>query len=413
MTTHEPPRTVAEHLQAVLSLVTALPPVTVAVEDAVGMVLAQDVTSPDALPRFTNSAMDGYAVRAQDVADASPEHPVTLRVVADLPAGVDPDRAVEPGTTARIMTGAPVPPGADAIVPVEQTDAGTVTVSIRAAARPGAHVRRAGEDVAAGTVVLTAGKELTPYRVATVAALGRPEVVVHRRPHVVVLSTGSELVTPGEFLRPGQIPDSNSYLLAAAAQAAGATVHRLGAVPDDADSLRAVLEAQYPTADLVVTSGGVSQGAYDVVKEVLAPLPGMEFVAVAMQPGKPQGLGRLNDGTPVVALPGNPVSAYVSFEAFVRPALLALRGLTGADLLRPRLRARATEGWTSPAGREQVIPLALTDGPDGAEVHPSAVRGSGSHLVASLALANALGIVPADVTVVEPGDEVTVVRIAP
>ncbi|MFI2754573.1 gephyrin-like molybdotransferase Glp [Cellulomonas sp. P22] len=413
MTTHQAPRTVAEHLQAVLSLVTALPPVTVTLEDAAGMVLAHDVTSPDALPRFTNSAMDGYAVRAQDVAAATPENPVTLRVVSDLPAGVDPDRAVEPGTAARIMTGAPVPPGADAIVPVEQTDAGTVTVSIRAAARPGAHVRRAGEDVAAGTVVLSAGQELTPYRVATVAALGRPEVVVHRRPHVVVLSTGSELVTPGTALRPGQIPDSNSYLLAAAAHSAGASVHRLGAVPDDADSLRAVLEAQHPTADLIVTSGGVSQGAYDVVKEVLAPLPGMEFVPVAMQPGKPQGLGRLNDGTPVIALPGNPVSAYVSFEAFVRPALHAMRGLTGAALHRPRLRARASEGWSSPVGREQHIPLALTDGPDGVEVRPSAVRGSGSHLVASLALADALGIVPADVTAVEPGDEVTVVRIAP
>ncbi|MDM8084619.1 molybdopterin molybdotransferase MoeA [Cellulomonas cellasea] len=413
MPTHEGPRTVADHLAEVLALVAALPPVSVPLDDALGLVLAQDVTAPEALPRFANSAMDGYAVRAHDVAGASVEHPVTLPVVLDLPAGADAQTAIAPGTAARIMTGAPVPPGADAIVPVEATDAGVQTVVITAPATLGAHVRRAGEDVAAGAVVLAAGEELTPYRIAAIASVGRAEVLAHRRPRVLLMSTGSELVVPGEAMRHGQIPDSNSYLLAAAARAAGASVVRLGAVPDDADALRAALGADRPEVDLVITSGGVSQGAYDVVKEVLIGLPQMRFVPVAMQPGKPQGLGRLEDGTPVLALPGNPVSAFVSFEAFGRPALLALRGLTGAALHRPRVRARVTEGWSSPRGREQHIPVVLTEGEHGLEARPAANRGSGSHLVASLALADGLAIVPRDVTAVGVGDEVAVVRIAP
>jgi len=412
MPTHEGPRTVAEHLAEVLALVSPLPAVTTPIDEALGLVLAEDVTAPEALPRFANSAMDGYAVRAHDVAGASPEHPVVLPVVVDLPAGAESLTAVTPGVAARIMTGAPVPPGADAIVPVERTDAGVRAVTVFAPAAPGAHVRRAGEDVAQGDLVLGAGQELTPYRIAAIAAVGRPAVRAHRRPRVLVMSTGSELVVPGEPLRHGQIPDSNSYLLAAAARAAGASVVRLGAVPDDPDALRAALSSR-ADVDLVLTSGGVSQGAYDVVKEALIGLPEMRFVPVAMQPGKPQGLGRLDDGTPVLALPGNPVSAFVSFEAFVRPALLALRGLRGAALHRPRLLARAIEGWTSPAGREQHIPVVLTQGEGGLEVRPAAVRGSGSHLVASLAVADGLAIVPREVGAVAVGDDVAVVRIAP
>ena len=404
-------RTVTEHREAVLDQITPTPAVTFALEDAAGLVLAGDVTALEALPRFDGSAMDGYAVQSADVVTASVAAPVRLRVVADLAAGTDAAPVIGAGTAARIMTGAPVPPGADAIVPVEDTDGGTDQVEVRAPAPAGRHVRRAAEDVAAGDVVLRAGQELTPYRIAAVAAVGRPEVLVHRRPVVVVISTGSELVTPGVATRRGQIPDSNSYLLAAAARAAGAQVHRLGAVRDDAHALTEALESA-GAVDLIVTSGGVSVGAYDVVKEVLAPMEGMFFVSVAMQPGKPQGYGRLADGTPVIALPGNPVSAFVSFEAFVRPAILALRGLTGTDLLRPTLRARVGEGWSSPTGREQHMPVRLTTDPDGTVVaRPAAARGSGSHLVASLAAADGLAVVPADVTQVSPGELVTVVRI--
>lgn len=404
-------RTVDQHRDAVLGLVAPTAAHTVALEDGAGLVLAEDVTAPEALPRFDNSAMDGYAVRAGDVTGATPDAPVRLRVVGDLAAGSDAEPVVGPGSAARIMTGAPVPPGADAIVPVEVTDAGIIEVEVREPSPAGRHVRRVGEDVGAGEAVLRAGTELTPYRLAAVASVGRAEVVVHRRPVVVVLATGSELVTPGVAPRRGQIPDSNSYLLAAAATAAGARVHRLGVVPDDPDLLAEALGAQYPAADLVVTSGGVSVGAYDVVKEVLAPLPGMSFVSVAMQPGKPQGYGLLPDGTPVVSLPGNPVSAFVSFEAFVRPAILRLRGLAGADLGRPRLTARVTQGWSSPAGREQHIPVTLSGDDGEVRVRPAGARGSGSHLVASLAAADGLALVPAGVEQVHEGDTVTVVRI--
>jgi len=405
-------RTVTEHRTAVLDQVRPTPAVTFALEDAAGLVLAGDVTAHESLPRFDGSAMDGYAVQAADVAGASVAAPVRLRVVADLAAGTDEAPVIEAGTAARIMTGAPVPPGADTVVPVEDTDGGTDQVEVRAPAPVGRHVRRVAEDVAAGDVVLRAGQELTPYRIAAVAAVGRPEVLVHRRPVVVVISTGSELVTPGVATRRGQIPDSNSYLLAAAARAAGAQVHRLGAVRDDAHALAEAIESA-GSVDLILTSGGVSVGAYDVVKEVLAPMDGMFFVAVAMQPGKPQGYGRLADGTPVISLPGNPVSAFVSFEAFVRPAILALRGLVGTDLLRPTLLARLGAGWSSPAGREQHMPVTLVTDPDGTVVaRPAAARGSGSHLVASLAAADGIAVVPADVTEVRPGDMVTAFRIS-
>lgn len=419
-------RTVEEHRAAVLALVAPLPPVTVDVDDADGLVLAREVRAPEALPRWDNSAMDGYAVRAADVARADP--PVTLRVLADLPAGSAEEPDVTPGTAARIMTGAPLPPGADAVVPVEQTDGGTTTVTIRAAAREGAHVRRAGEDVAADELVLPAGTLLGPPQVAAAAAVGCGSVIVHRRPRVAVLSTGSELVRPGTALRRGQIPDSNSYLLAAAARAAGCDVVRVGAVPDDGPTLRAVLDRLDGLdrgdrgdgadgahgadgaggVDLVVTSGGVSMGAYDVVKEVLAGDAGMAFVRVAMQPGKPQGLGRLAGGTPVVALPGNPVSAWVSFQVFVRPALVRLRGLPDA---REDATAVALEGWTTPPGREQYLPVVLAPAPDGAlGVRPAVRGGSGSHLVAGLARAEALAVVAADVERVEPEDRVRLMR---
>jgi molybdopterin molybdotransferase len=405
-------RTVTEHREAVLAQVSATPTVTVALGEAAWMVLADVVTACEALPRFDNSAMDGYAVRSADVAGASTQAPVLLRVVADLAAGTHAAPVVGPGTAARIMTGAPVPPGTDAIVPVEDTDGGIELVEVRAPAPAGRHVRRVGGDVAAGDVVLRAGQELTPYRIAAAAAVGCAELRVHRRPVVVVLATGSELVTPGAPLLRGQIPDSNSYLLAAAAHAAGAQVHRLDVVPDDAGALAEVL-ASLGAPDLVVTSGGVSVGAYDVVKEVLAPMDAMSFVSVAMQPSKPQGYGRLPDGTPVISLPGNPVSAFVSFEAFVRPAILALRGMVGADLQRPTQSARVTHGWHSPAGREQHMPVVLGRDDDGAVVaRPAAAHGSGSHLVASLAAADGLAIIPADATEVLSGEIVTVVRVS-
>ena len=404
-------RPIGIHRQAALALAHPMPVTRVGIELADAHVLAHDVLAPSALPRWDNSAMDGYAVRSADVAGASTREPVALRVLADLPAGSDAQPTVVRGTAARIMTGAVAPAGADAVVPVEQTDGGIEIVQIAQAPEPGAFIRRAGEDARAGDVVLTAGTLLGPTQVAAAAAAGCDSLLVRRRPRVAVLSTGSELVLPGLELRLGQIPDSNSYLLAAAVREAGCEVVRVGAVRDDATSLRAVLADLDGTVDAIVTSGGVSKGAYDVVKEVLAPEPGMEFVEVAMQPGKPQGLGRLAGGTPVFALPGNPVSAFVSFEVFVRPVLLRMRGLVDVD--RPEVTGVVVDGWRKPAGRAQHMPVRFEDKDTSMEtrIRRAGPGGSDSHLVATLALAQGLAFVEADTVQVSPGDRLRVMRV--
>jgi molybdopterin molybdotransferase len=306
------------------------------------------------------------------------------------------------------MTGAPVPAGADTIVPVELTDAGTVSVLVREAPAAGVHVRRAGEDAVPGDVVVAAGTLLGPAAVAAVASLGRAIVRVHRRPRVAVVSTGDELVPPGTPLRRGQLPDSNSWLLASAVREAGGSPVRIGPVPDDVDALRAVLKDLDGTVDAIITSGGVSVGAYDVVKAALADEPGVEFLPVAVQPGKPQGLGRLPGGTPIYTLPGNPVSSFASFEVFVRPALLRMRGLV--DVERPSVSAVAEDGWTTPPGRAQLMPVRWV-GPD--RVVRATARGSGSHLVARLVLAEGLAVIPAEIDEVVAGDRVTVLKVSP
>jgi molybdopterin molybdotransferase len=312
------------------------------------------------------------------------------------------------------MTGAPVPPGADAVVPVEVTDAGTVAVEIRQAAPVGAHVRRAGEDAVAGDLVVAAGTLLGPAHVSALASVSAATVRVHRRPRVAVVSTGDELVPPGTPLGRGQIPDSNSWLLAAAVREAGGDPVRLGPVGDDPAALRELLDELDGSVDAVVTSGGVSVGAFDVVKAALRDEPGVEFVPVAVQPGKPQGLGRLPGGTPVFALPGNPVSSFASFEMFVRPALLRMRGL--ADVQRPTVVSPSGDGWRTPPGRAQLMPVrwvpATGAGP-GTVVVPATAGGSGSHLVARLALAEGLAVIPADVDEVAAGDLLTILKVTP
>ncbi|MFF8312563.1 molybdotransferase-like divisome protein Glp [Streptomyces lydicus] len=426
---------VAEHLDDVLSTIAPLEPIELQLLDAQGCVLVDDLTVRVALPPFDNSSMDGYAVRVADVADASGTAPVTLTVIGDVAAGSGELPELGPVQAARIMTGAPVPPGAEAVVPVEWTDGGSgegpaATMRAHSAApqdaagevrvhRPvtaGAHIRARGSDVTEGEPALAAGTVLGPSQIGLLAALGYGTVRVRPRPRVVVMSTGSELVQPGEPLGPGQIHDSNSFQLTAAARAAGALAYRVGAVADDAGTLRATLEDQLIRADILVTSGGVSVGAYDVVKETLtalseetapdgSPVSGrVEFRKLAMQPGKPQGFGLIGpDRIPLLALPGNPVSSYVSFELFVRPAIRALMGLP--DVQRPTVPARCTDAIaSSPEGKRQFL-RGSYDAPAGT-VTP--VGGAGSHLIKAMAHANALIVVPEDTTEVPADAEVDV-----
>ena len=389
--------TVEEHRAVVASLLAPMPAEEVALYDARGRVLAADVVAATALPSFDNSAMDGYAVRAAEVACA----PVALPVAFDIPAGRTDVPPLPEGAVARIMTGAPVPEGADAIVPVEQTDGGTETVALKAAPEVGTHVRRAAEDVAAGDVVLTAGTVLGPAQIGVAAAVGHPRVAVRRRPVVLVLSTGSELVAPGAPLRHGQIYESNGPMLAAAVDDAGARAELLRFVPDDVAQFLAVLAERTAGVDLVLTSGGVSAGAYEVVKDALAGR-GVTFGKVAMQPGGPQGAGRLDGGVAVVTLPGNPVSALVSFEVFVRPALRAALGHPHIE--RPVVVARLAQRLTSPSGRRQ-FRRGVVDAREGTVAE---IGGPPSHLLGSMAKADCLIVVPEEATELVAGSEVAV-----
>ncbi len=309
-----------EELQArIAAVVQPLAPRPIPLPDALGLVLAEDLVAGVALPPFANSAMDGYAARAADVAGATAQTPVRLPVVGEIGAGNAGVRRIEAGQVAKIMTGAPIPDGCDTVVPYEWTDRGVALVTITEASGPGQHVRSAGEDVRVGDRLLPVGTRLGPRQLGLAAALGQATVVAHPRPRVVVIATGSELCEPGSPLGPDSIYDANSHLIAASAEALGATARRVGIVPDDPQGFLAALHAELGEADLVVTSGGVSQGDFDVVKEALIAEGSMWFGPVAMQPGKPQGFGLIG-GVPIFTLPGNPVSSYISFEVFVAPA---------------------------------------------------------------------------------------------
>ena len=396
---------VAEHLGRILDVVQPLSPLALGLLDAHGCVLTEDVVAPAPLPGFDNSAVDGYAVRLADVASATEDAPVVLPVTGDVAAGPASPLRVSGGSCVRIMTGAMVPSGADSVIPVEWTDGGVATVVIRRAPVEGANVRRAGEDVAAGDTVLSAGTHLGAVQIGLAAAVGRSRLMVRPKPRVVVVSTGSELVEAGQPLGPGRIVDANSPALTAAALEAGAIAYRVGIVPDDPRALEATLEDQLVRADVLVTSGGVSVGAYDVVKEVLSRLGTVSFDKVAMQPGMPQGFGTIGpDSTPVFGLPGNPVSALVSFEAFVRPALRKMLGAT--PLERPRVRATAHAELQSTPAKTSYLRVRLAVEKGSYVVTP--VSGPGSHLLAGMSRANALAVVPEGVSRVAPGDDVDV-----
>ncbi len=398
---------VDDYREGILAGLEPLDPITLPLADSHGCVLAEDVVAQWPLPSFDNSSMDGYAVIASDVSSAAEASPVTLTVIDDVPAGSRADVALRPGCAVRIMTGAPIPSGTDCIVPVEVTDAGTDSVEIRERVDPGSYIRRAGEDVIIGDVVVRAGTLLSSRQLAVIAAVGKGHVVVYPRPRVAVLSTGSELVEPGTPLSKGMISDSNSFLLVSAANEAGAQAYRVPPVPDDAEAFSAAISDQLHRADLILTSGGVSMGAYDTVKEVFSSYGTVEFTKVAMHPGMPQGHGVVGESDderiPVITLPGNPVSSYISFQNFVRPAINKLRGLGSTD--RPRLAVEVTKPLDSPQSKRQFARGRFLD--DG-RVEPVG-GGQGSHVIGGLAQADCLIVIPEGVAHVNAGDTVDVV----
>jgi molybdopterin molybdotransferase len=397
---------VEEHRERILSAIEPLPALDQPLMEAFGLAAAEEVRSAVALPGFDNSAMDGYAVVHADVASASDDNPVHLPVVGEIGAGQASLLAMSPGTAVKIMTGAPVPAGADAVVPYEWTDRGVAQVVITRAPEPGQHVRPRGEDVAEGDLLIEEGAVLGPRQIGLLAAVGRPSVRSRPRPRVVIISTGSELREPGTALGHDSVYDGNSFLLAAAARQAGAIAYRVGIVSDDPRAFATALNDQLVRADLVLTSGGVSMGDYDVVKEALSPLGTVWFGGVAMQPGKPQGFGTVGeDRVPIITLPGNPVSSYISFEQFVLPALRRMMGRT--PYVRPTAEAVLTHSLTSPDGRRQYArgTLSIVDG----RLAVTPVGAQGSHLIGDLAESDALVVVPESVTSVEAGETVTVV----
>lgn len=379
---------VADALARVMAGIAPLPAETVPLHGALGRVLAVDVVALDDIPPFRNSAMDGYAVRADDLADASRFAPARLRVVGSGPAGYAPSAVVESGAAVRIMTGAPLPPGADTVVRFEDTDNRTDTVSVYVAQAPAINVREAGEDIRSGAVALRAGATVRPAEVGILASLNMAQAIVHRRPRVAILSTGDEVAALGQPLRPGQIRDSNSHTLAALVRRCGGDPLLLGVARDTVGELSAALRAARE-ADFIVSSGGVSVGDYDMVKDVLRAEGRIDIWQVRMKPGRPLAFGQLGD-RPFLGLPGNPVAAYVSFEVFARPVIL--RQLGHADCRKPTVRARLAEPVANRGGRQHYIRAEVVPGADGPVVRPTGEQGSG--ILTALVRANGLLVVP-------------------
>ncbi len=399
--------TVEEALERVLAAFDTLDAERVPLLEALGRVLAEDIRAEQDIPPFANSAMDGYAVRAADTAGAHSNAPIRLRVIGEVAAGVIAQAVLGPGSALRIMTGAPLPAGADAVVPVEQTTRAGTEVEIRTPAAPGQHVRPAGEDVRAGVRVLRRGSALGPPEIGMLAALGRAQVRVTRRPRVALVATGDELVALDAIPVPGQIRDANSYSNAAQVLAAGATPLLLGIARDRSEELTHKIRAGIAQgADVFLTSGGVSVGDFDIVKQVMATEGEIGFWRVRMKPGKPLAFGRIG-GVPVLGLPGNPVSAMVAFEVFVRPALLKMLG--AATLHRPTVEAVLADEVAAKDDRRHYLRVRLEFGENGYCAHLTGAQGSG--VLSSMLGADGLAIIPEDWPSAPRGARVRVMRI--
>ena len=402
--------TVQEALKAVLAGVSVLPAEQVPLLAALGRVLAQDVVAKDSLPPFSNSSMDGYALRAADLSGASAEKPATLQVVGDVAAGAVLDVTVGPGTAVRIMTGAPVPAGADAVVPVEDTNESwrdrerplPEQIQVNRSVQAGDYIRHPGEDIEAGQAILAQGHILRPQEVGVLASLGIDQIAVVRRPKVAILATGDELLEIDQPLQPGKIRNSNGYTQAAQIMALGAEPVQLGIARDTETAVREKLQAGLDAGvDLFISSAGVSVGAYDVVKAVLEEEGNIGFWRVRMRPGKPLAYGTYH-GVPYLGLPGNPVSAMVSFERFARAAIRKMAGHTQLD--RPTITVTVQEDIDSD-GRESYIRAVVTHDENGYQATTTGAQGS--HMMTSLVKANALLIVPEGVKYVASGSQLT------
>lgn len=401
-------QSVAEFYQACLDCVAQQPPLDQLLADAAGCVLAEDVRAPFDHPVVAVSATDGYAVRSSDLEGATPSTPVTLMVTAEVKAGeVEPGALIEGGAV-RIASGAPLPVGANCVVGLGFTDLGTADVTVNTHVAVGEFVRYRGEDLQAGSTVLRKGTRLGPAQIAALAAVGRARAVVHPKPRVIILSIGDELIEPGYPARPGMVFDANGHALAAAAKDAGAEVFRVSAVPDDPHYLRGLLEDQLMRADLILTTGGISYGSGNTVRQVVADLGDVRFDRVAAWPGNMLGVGKigadLDRPTPVFCLPGDPVSAQVCFEVYVRPALRKMQGWRNVN--RPAVKAAVDRGWYSPKGRREFVRVRLSGGPrDGYEAK---VMGQPDALwLSALADSNALAVVPESMTTVRAGEQLT------
>ncbi len=395
--------TVQEARTRILQGIDPLEPVQVEIAEALGAILAADLRAPHPLPRFANSAMDGYAVRRSDIAGAASASPVTLDVIGEVRAGDTYDELMGRGTCVRIMTGAMVPSGADAVVPIEEAEEAEGKVRVLAEPLPSGHIRPAGEDVEAGETILRAGAEIGPGEAALLASLGLSPLRVRAAPGIAIVVTGDELVAPEEEPGPGRIRDSNSVALKALVMEAGGLPLPYRIVGDDLDSVIETLEVAAATADLVVSAGGVSVGRYDFVKEAVECLGGIDLWRVAMQPGKPVVSGTVK-GTPFLGLPGNPVSIHIGFEQFVRPAIRKLRGCS--ELFRPVVRARLTERLTKRPGRLHFVRVRLEV--DGAGFSATPTGSQGSHIQSSLIGCHGVARFELEAAEIEAGADVDV-----
>lgn len=394
-------RSVAEFYQDCLESAAQQPPLDVQLADAVGCVLAEEVQAPFDLPVTDVAACDGYAVSRADLAGATPDNLVGLTVTAEVRAGDIHPVVLIPGGAVRIASGAPLPQGADAVVALDFTDHGVAEVKVRTQPAEGENIRRQAEDVKQGDIVLRPGTRVGARQVALLAGVGRSRVTVHPRPRVVIISIGDELVEPGREAKPGTVFDANGHALATAIADAGAETFRVPAVPDSRQALKSTIEDQLVRADLIITTGGISYGSADTVREVLGTLGTVRFDNVAAWPGHILGVGTVGEGIPIFCLPGDPVSAQVCFEIYVRPTLRQMQGWS--SLNRPSVQARVDRGWYSPRGRREFVRVRLTGDPRAG--YNAKVMGLPSTLwLSALAASNALAIVPEDVTQVNAGD---------